>query len=141
MSHDEALPNRDAAEIFSQQVQPQPWHQPQSPIPSPLPSQPLPKPKGGINVVNNKRVKLADSEDEEDEDGEEESDDSKKDDSENKEESDEQDEDKDGDNDGQNDKGKIFFINTFFSDKKVKEEISVKCEDPSPCLVTWKSGE
>ncbi|MED6160622.1 hypothetical protein PIB30_053110 [Stylosanthes scabra] len=33
---------------------------------------------------------------------------------------------------------KTFFIATLFNNKRVKEEIPAKCEDPSPCLVTCK---
>ncbi|MED6128271.1 hypothetical protein PIB30_096059, partial [Stylosanthes scabra] len=36
------------------------------------------------------------------------------------------------------DKGKIFFINTLFKEKKSEEEIPIKCEDPGPCLITCK---
>ncbi|MED6194015.1 hypothetical protein PIB30_024461 [Stylosanthes scabra] len=42
-----------------------------------------------------------------------------------------------GDND-QNDKGKTFFIATLFNNKRVKEEIPIKCEDPGSCLVTYR---
>ncbi|MED6224586.1 hypothetical protein PIB30_085509 [Stylosanthes scabra] len=35
-------------------------------------------------------------------------------------------------------KGKIFFIDTLFKEKKSEEEIPIKCEDPVPCLVTSK---
>ncbi|MED6210207.1 hypothetical protein PIB30_062001 [Stylosanthes scabra] len=36
-------------------------------------------------------------------------------------------------------KEETFFIATIFSgNKKVEEEIPVKCEDPGPCLVTCK---
>ncbi|MED6219188.1 hypothetical protein PIB30_033603 [Stylosanthes scabra] len=33
---------------------------------------------------------------------------------------------------------KTFFIATLFNNKRVKEEIPAKCEDPGPCLVTCK---
>ncbi|MED6189538.1 hypothetical protein PIB30_096906 [Stylosanthes scabra] len=36
------------------------------------------------------------------------------------------------------DKGKIFFINTLFKEKKNEEEVPIKCGDPGPCLVTCK---
>ncbi|MED6152260.1 hypothetical protein PIB30_090224 [Stylosanthes scabra] len=36
------------------------------------------------------------------------------------------------------DKGKIFFINTLFKEKKNEEEVPIKCEDPGQCLVTCK---
>ncbi|MED6127000.1 hypothetical protein PIB30_083893 [Stylosanthes scabra] len=140
----------------NQQVQPQP------PAPSPLPSQPLPNQKGSINVVLDKGInededededvewlyellaKLADSDDEEDEQSEEESDEEDEDKSieeEGEEESDKEEdeselaEEEDIDD---RDKGKTFFINTLFKEKKSEEEIPIKCEDPGPCLVTCK---
>ncbi|MED6149769.1 hypothetical protein PIB30_065745 [Stylosanthes scabra] len=33
---------------------------------------------------------------------------------------------------------KTFFIATLFNNKRVKEEIPAKCEDPGPCLVTCR---
>ncbi|MED6224221.1 hypothetical protein PIB30_081791, partial [Stylosanthes scabra] len=35
-------------------------------------------------------------------------------------------------------KGKIFFINTLFKEKRNKEEVPIKCGDSGPCLVTCK---
>ncbi|MED6183630.1 hypothetical protein PIB30_039470 [Stylosanthes scabra] len=37
-----------------------------------------------------------------------------------------------------NEADKTFFIATLFNNKRVKEEIPAKCEDPGPCLVTCK---
>ncbi|MED6185138.1 hypothetical protein PIB30_054127 [Stylosanthes scabra] len=36
-----------------------------------------------------------------------------------------------------NEADKTFFIATLFNNKRVKEEIPAKCEDPGPCLVTF----
>ncbi|MED6182942.1 hypothetical protein PIB30_033348 [Stylosanthes scabra] len=52
------------------------------------------------------------------------------------EESDIEDEIKNVETDDQHDK--TFFIATLFNNKRVKEEIPAKCEDPNPCLVTCK---
>ncbi|MED6213301.1 hypothetical protein PIB30_091844 [Stylosanthes scabra] len=137
-------------------VNPQAQAQPSAP--SPLPSQPLPNPKGGINAVQveidnkgedkaedeegkndwlyellTKLANSAESEDEkEDENIEEES----------EEESDEEEEEEselaEEEDINDRDKGRIFFINTLFKEKKSDEEIPIKCEDPGPCLVTCK---
>ncbi|MED6210189.1 hypothetical protein PIB30_061819 [Stylosanthes scabra] len=96
-----------------------------------------------VNHDNHYTYKLAYSNDKEEEESEEEEkseDEYEGDDSESEDEVDEErgGEVKDSDTDGQSDKGKVFFIITFFNDKKVEEEIPVKCEDPCPCLVTCK---
>ncbi|MED6223486.1 hypothetical protein PIB30_074425 [Stylosanthes scabra] len=138
-----------------------PQAQAQPLVPSPLSSQPLPNPKGGINAV---QVEMDNEEDEaEDEEGENDwlyellkelanSDD--EDDEESEDESEEEDEDESTEEDSEDefleegdhaeeeareedmDKGKIFFINTLFKEKKNEEEVPIKCEDPGPCLVT-----
>ncbi|MED6199948.1 hypothetical protein PIB30_080607 [Stylosanthes scabra] len=107
----------------------------QSSSPIPLPPQPLPNPKGGINVFHSKEAKgekdedenkegsvswwynllaqLVDSDDKEDEESEDESK--------------EEDEDEGAEED-----------TILFNNKEIKEEVSVKCEDLGPCLVTCK---
>ncbi|MED6181327.1 hypothetical protein PIB30_018265 [Stylosanthes scabra] len=57
-------------------------------------------------------------------------------DSQSKEESDVENEIEEVETDDQHDKP--FFIATLFNNKRVKEEIPAKCEDPGPCLVTCK---
>ncbi|MED6184261.1 hypothetical protein PIB30_045782 [Stylosanthes scabra] len=133
------------------QVQAQPL------VPSPLPSQPLPNPKGGINAV---QVEMDNEEEDEAEDEEGENDwlyellkelensnefdDEEEDENieeESEEESDEEEEESElaeEEDINDRDKGKIFFINTLFKEKKNEEEIPIKCEDPGPCLVTCK---
>ncbi|MED6179413.1 hypothetical protein PIB30_000525 [Stylosanthes scabra] len=57
-------------------------------------------------------------------------------DSQSEEESDVEDEIEEVETDDEHDK--TFFIATLFNNKRVKEEIPAKCEDPGPCLVTCK---
>ncbi|MED6219725.1 hypothetical protein PIB30_038462, partial [Stylosanthes scabra] len=57
-------------------------------------------------------------------------------DSQSEEESDVEDEIEEVETDDEHDK--IFFVATLFNNKKVKEEIPAKCEDPGLCLVTCK---
>ncbi|MED6115875.1 hypothetical protein PIB30_094828, partial [Stylosanthes scabra] len=141
-----------------------PLAQAQTSAPSLLPSQPLSNPKGGINVVqveldNEEKdeaeeeeegendwlyellKELANFDDEEDEESEDESeeedeDESTKEDREDEffEEGDQAEEAREDDRD----KGKIFFINTLFKEKRNEEEVPIKREDPGPCLVTCK---
>ncbi|MED6152154.1 hypothetical protein PIB30_089186 [Stylosanthes scabra] len=142
---------------FANQPPINPQVQAQPSAPSPLPSQPLPNPKGDINAVqveiDNERENEA-----EDKEGENdwlyelltelanssESDDEKENENieeESKEESDEEEEESElaeEEDINDMDKGNIFFINTLFKEKKSEEEIPIKCEDPSPCLVTCK---
>ncbi|MED6164123.1 hypothetical protein PIB30_086679 [Stylosanthes scabra] len=135
-------------------VSPQAQAQPSSP----LLSQPLLNPKGGINAVqveeeedkiedeNDKNdclyellKKLAnfDDEESEDESEEEDKDESTEEGSEDEfvEEGDQTEEEA---REEDRDKGKISFINTLFKEKRNKEEVPIKCGDPSPCLVTCK---
>ncbi|MED6199019.1 hypothetical protein PIB30_072096 [Stylosanthes scabra] len=111
-----------------------PRDQAQPLVPSPLSSQPLPNPMGGI--------KLANSDDEEDEESEDESE--EEDGDESTEEDSEDEFVKEGDQaeekarEEDRDKGKIFFINTLFKEKRNEEEVPIKCEDPGLCLVTCK---
>ncbi|MED6140076.1 hypothetical protein PIB30_089749, partial [Stylosanthes scabra] len=86
--------------------------------------------------------KLANSDDEEDEESEDESEEEDEDES-TKEDSedefvDEGDQAEEEAREEDRDKGKIFFINTFFKEQKNEEEVPIKCEDPGPCLVTCK---
>ncbi|MED6122807.1 hypothetical protein PIB30_043397 [Stylosanthes scabra] len=143
---------------FANQPPVNPQTQAQPLAPSPLPSQPLPNPKGGINAVqveiDNEGEDEAEDEEEEndwlyeiltelansDESNDEEEDESIE--EENEEESDEEEEEEselpEEEDINDRDKGKIFFINTLFKEKKSEEEIPIKCEDPGPCLVTCK---
>ncbi|MED6164351.1 hypothetical protein PIB30_089040, partial [Stylosanthes scabra] len=136
-------------------VNPQAQAQPSSP----LPSQPLPNPKGGINAVQLEEEedevededdengwlhellkKMANSDDKEDEESEDES--GEEDEDESMEEGSEDEFVNEGDQteeearEEDRDKGKIFFINTLFKEKKNEEEVPIKCGDPGPCLVT-----
>ncbi|MED6226571.1 hypothetical protein PIB30_105159 [Stylosanthes scabra] len=136
----------------------QPLAQAQPSAPSPLPSQPLSNPNGGINAV---QVEIENEREEEDEDKEgendwlyellielanfAESDDEKEDvniEEESEEESDEEEKEEESElaeeeDINARDKGNISFINSLFKEKKSKE-IPIKCEDPGPCLVTYK---
>ncbi|MED6135401.1 hypothetical protein PIB30_046063 [Stylosanthes scabra] len=123
--------------------------------PSPLPSQPLPNPKGGINAI---QVEMDNEEEDEAEEEEGENDwlyellkelanSDEEEDEESEDESEEEDEDEfveEGDQaeeearEEDRDKGKVFFINTLFKEKRNEEEVPIKCGDPSPCLITCK---
>ncbi|MED6181492.1 hypothetical protein PIB30_019746 [Stylosanthes scabra] len=96
-------------------------------------------------------AQLADSDDEEEEDDdnsdEEDDEEEEEDETKGKEEEESEDESDEEDNDDSeeeedekksSDMDKTFFVATLFSNKRVKEEIPVKCEDPSPCLVTCR---
>ncbi|MED6174441.1 hypothetical protein PIB30_068968 [Stylosanthes scabra] len=149
--------NPELLQKFANQPSVNPQAQAQPSAPSPLSSQPLPNHKGGINAV---LVEIDnEGEDEaEDEEGENdwlyelltelansgEFDDEEEDESieeESEEEPDEEEEESElavEEDIDDRDKGKIFFINTLFKEKKSEEKIPIKCEDSGPCLVSYK---
>ncbi|MED6198356.1 hypothetical protein PIB30_065586 [Stylosanthes scabra] len=128
-------------------VNPQAQAQPSAP--SPLPFQPLPNPKGGINAV---QVEIDNKGEDEAEDNEGENDwlyellkelanSDESDDEEEDENIEEESEEESGDEEEESefveeedindkDKGKIFFINTLFKEKKSEEEIPIKYLGP-----------
>ncbi|MED6111151.1 hypothetical protein PIB30_049795 [Stylosanthes scabra] len=144
--------------MMSQQTHLQ--HRPLPAIPSPLSSQPLPNPNGGLNAINDNSesekeavdtdneeaeqqlcellIKVADSKDEdigEILDFYEEFDNDYK-----------EEESEEGklaggwgsETETQNYQGEMLSINTISDNKKDKEELPIKCEDPGPCLVTCR---
>ncbi|MED6219021.1 hypothetical protein PIB30_031933 [Stylosanthes scabra] len=147
--------------MMNQQVQPQ--HKPPPAIPCPLPSQPLPNPKGGLNAINDKPesekeagdtdseeaeqqlyellIDVTGSKDEEDEDIGEILDFCEEFDSDYKEEESEKKKLADGwgiETETHSDQEEMLSINTIFNKKEDEEELPTKCEDPGPCLVTYK---
>ncbi|MED6152322.1 hypothetical protein PIB30_090833 [Stylosanthes scabra] len=126
-------------------VNPQAQAQPSSP----LPSHPLLNPKGGI--VEEEEDEVEDEDDENDwlyelpkELANSDESDEEEDEDENTEEDNEDEFVEEGDQteeeerEEDRDKGKIFFINTPFKEKRNEEEIPIKCGDLGPCLVTCK---
>ncbi|MED6197932.1 hypothetical protein PIB30_061519, partial [Stylosanthes scabra] len=106
---------------------------------SPLPSQPLPNPKGGINMVHNENNEEEEEEDNDDWLYELLAELAESDDSEDEEVEKEPEKEVDDEVVKEETKGETFFIATIFRRNEVEEtEIPVKCEDPSPCLVTCK---
>ncbi|MED6146984.1 hypothetical protein PIB30_039841 [Stylosanthes scabra] len=140
--------------LVNQQVQPPLQYQPQLPIPNPLLSQPLPNPKGGINSINDEPDSEEEAEDTDDE-GEErlcellveltsskiEEDESSKEildyceqfDNDYEEESVKEGKSENGEAEDQNEKGKIFFINIFFSEKIRGVDVPGCLCDPGAC--------
>ncbi|MED6213422.1 hypothetical protein PIB30_093168 [Stylosanthes scabra] len=129
-----------------------------------LPAQPSQNPKSGINALQHKKKKggnigdgekrtynlwydliaqLADEEGESEVESDEEYggefwEDKVVSEEENEEDSDGDEDESEEEEENEDCSDKAFFIATLFNNKRVKEEIPAKCEDPGPCLVTCK---